>query len=190
MSVDAPAPPRARRVAGNRVVGLVLRLVLAGVLGFAGLVKLVAPGGASDAIIAYRIPGMNGQIADILGWLMPAGEVLLAVLLLVGFFTRWAALATALLMTCFIVGIASVWARGYSIDCGCFGGGGEVSAEGKTWRYSSEILRDLLFAGMAVWLVTWPTTLLSLDSKPDPDLYPEGDLDDESLDDLDATEAF
>lgn len=156
----------ARRLWGNPAVGLLFRLVLAGILGFAGLTKLVEPNGAREAIIAYRIPGMTGQVAGVLGWALPAGEVLLAVLLLIGLFTRWAALATAALMAAFIVGIASVWARGYSIDCGCFGGGGDVSPEGKAWRYSSEILRDLLFAGMAVWLSVWPRTLFALDRTP------------------------
>jgi len=155
-----------RRLWGNPAVGLVFRVVLAGILGFAGVTKLVEPNGAREAIIAYRIPGMTGQVAGLLGWVLPAGEVLLAVLLLIGLFTRWAALATALLMVAFIVGIASVWARGYSIDCGCFGGGGDVDPDGKAWRYSSEILRDLLFAGMAVWLSVWPRTLLSLDRSP------------------------
>lgn len=155
-----------RRFWGNPHVGLAFRIVLAAVLGVAGVTKLVEPGGAREAIIAYRIPGMTGQVAGILGWILPAGEILLAVLLLVGLFTRWAAVATALLMAGFVVGIASVWARGYSIDCGCFGGGGDVSPEGKNWRYTSEILRDLLFCGMAVWLAIWPRTTFALDRGP------------------------
>ena len=157
---------RARRFWGNAHVGLVFRLILAGVLAFAGFTKLIAPDGARDAMLAYRVPGLTGNVAGTLGYLLPAGEILLAVLLLVGLFTRWAAIATAVLMAAFIVGIASVWARGYSIDCGCFGGGGDVSAEGKTWRYLSEILRDFMFCGMAVWLAIWPRTTFSLDRSP------------------------
>jgi hypothetical protein len=152
---------------GNPAIGLVLRLVLAAVWAFAGVSKLIEPSGARDAIIAYRIPGMTNSLASVLGYALPGIEVLLAVLLLVGLFTRFAAIASALLMTGFIIGIASVWARGYSIDCGCFGGGGDVSPEGKTWRYLSEILRDLLFTGMAVWLAIWPRTLFSLDRHPE-----------------------
>ena len=100
---------------------------------------------------------------DFLGWALPGAEVALALLLLLGLFTRWAALATALLMIGFIVGISSVWIRGYSIDCGCFGGGGDISEDGKTWRYASEIGRDVIFTAMAAWLVVWPRTKLSLD---------------------------
>lgn len=158
------------------VIGLVFRLVLAGILGFAGLTKIFEEDGARTAIMAYRV--FPVEWTGVLGWALPAMEILLAVLLLVGLFTRWAALLTGLLMVAFIAGIASVWIRGYSIDCGCFGGGGDITAEGRMWRYSSEILRDLMFAGMATWLVLRPRTLWSLDREPmnneDPDdIYDE-----------------
>jgi uncharacterized membrane protein YphA (DoxX/SURF4 family) len=146
------------------IVGLVCRLVLAGILGYAGLTKMFETDGAKTAVMAYRLfpVGWTG----FLGWALPALEILLAILLLVGLFTRWAALVSGLLMAAFIAGIASVWIRGYSIDCGCFGGGGDITADGRTWRYSSEILRDLLFAGMAAWLVVRPRSLWSLDRVP------------------------
>jgi uncharacterized membrane protein YphA (DoxX/SURF4 family) len=146
-------------------IGTVLRLGLSGILFWSGLAKLLET--QTDrrvAIIAYRV--FPPSSIDLLAWALPGLEVLLAALLLIGLFTRWAALATALLMLGFIVGISSVWIRGYNIDCGCFGGGGDVSEAGKTWRYSAELLRDFLFMGMAVWLVAWPTTKLALDRPP------------------------
>lgn len=157
------------------VVGLVFRLVLAGILAFAGLTKIFEPNGARDAILAYRV--FPVAWADWLGWLLPAGEILLAILLLIGLFTRLAAAATTLLMFGFIAGIASVWIRGYSIDCGCFGGGGDVDPDGITWRYTSEILRDFLFAGMGVWLWIRPRSLWSLDNKQPPgQIHEETDM--------------
>lgn len=161
---------------GKDAVALVCRLVLAGILGYAGLVKVFEADGARTAILAYRIfpPEWAGPV----GWALPAFEILLAILLLLGLFTRWAALFSGLLMVAFIIGIASVWIRGYSIDCGCFGGGGDVTPDGLTARYATEILRDLLFAGMASWLVVRPRSLWSLDRVPvnhsaDGDVYSE-----------------
>jgi len=146
-------------------IGTVLRLVLAGILFWSGLAKLLETDQARrEAILAYRV--FPPSWVDFLGWALPAVEVGLAAMLLIGLFTRFAAIATALLMLGFIVGISSVWIRGYSIDCGCFGGGGNVGEEGKAWRYTSELLRDFLFMGMAVWLVAWPTTKLALDREP------------------------
>ena len=66
-------------------------------------------------------------------------------------------------MVAFVAGIASVWARGYSIDCGCFGGGGDISPEGRATRYTQEIIRDLAFTLMALWLARWPRTKYSLE---------------------------
>jgi uncharacterized membrane protein YphA (DoxX/SURF4 family) len=146
-------------------IGTVLRLVLAGILFWSGLAKLLESNETRrEAILAYRV--FPPSWVDFLGWALPAVEVGLGALLLLGLFTRFAAICTALLMLGFIVGISSVWIRGYSIDCGCFGGGGTVSEDGKAWRYTSELLRDFLFMGMAVWLVAWPTTKLSLDREP------------------------
>lgn len=160
--------------------GTVLRLALSGILFWSGLAKLLeTQNDRRAAIIAYRV--FPPSTVDAMAWALPSVEVLLAALLLVGLFTRWAALVTALLMLGFIVGISSVWIRGYNIDCGCFGGGGDVSEEGKAWRYTAELLRDFLFMGMAVWLVAWPTTRFALDRPPlDLSDY-DDDTDDETL---------
>jgi uncharacterized membrane protein YphA (DoxX/SURF4 family) len=172
-------------------IGTVLRLVLAGILFWSGGAKLFEGSDAMRrAIIAYRL-GLPNGLTDVIAWGLPALELLLGLLLLVGLLTRWAALGTALIMTAFIIGIASVWIRGYSIDCGCFGGGGDTSAEGRDLRYTAEILRDLLFAGMAVWLVAWPVTKLSLDRGPR-STYDDTDTDtdefDTETDEIDAEE--
>lgn len=166
-------------------IGTVLRLVLSGILFWSGLAKLLETDQARrEAILAYRV--FPPSWVDFLGWALPAVEVGLGALLLIGLFTRFAAIGTALLMLGFIVGIASVWIRGYNINCGCFGGGGDVTEAGKAWRYTSEILRDLLFVGMATWLIAWPTTKLALDRPP---LTFDDDLDDYD-DDADADETL
>lgn len=143
------------------IVATVFRFVLAGILLYAGGIKIMEPHGARDAIFAYRIfPPSWGSV---LGYALPLLEIGLGLLLLIGLFVRISALVTAILMLAFVAGIASVWSRGYSIDCGCFGGGGDISPEGRASRYTQEILRDLLFAGMGFWLYARPRTLLALE---------------------------
>ena len=56
--------------------------------------------------------------------------------------------------------MASAAARGLSIDCGCFGGGGPVPP-GQT-AYAAEIVRDLGLLAAAGWLVARPQSRLSL----------------------------
>lgn len=149
------------KIWNHEYFGVLARLVLAGVWGYAGVIKLGEEGGARDAIAAYRL-GLSGDVVGILGKILPIIEVVLALLLLVGLFVRWSSIASVILFAVFIIGIAQVWARGYAIDCGCFGGGGDVDPEGRHVRYTLEILRDMVFIALAVRLARNPSTPFSL----------------------------
>jgi uncharacterized membrane protein YphA (DoxX/SURF4 family) len=149
------------KIWNHEYFGVAARVVLAFVWGYAGIIKLGEDGGARDAIAAYRL-GLSGDVVSILGKLLPIIEVVLALLLLVGLFVRWSAIASIVLFAVFIIGIAQVWARGYAIDCGCFGGGGDVDPEGRHLRYTIEILRDFVFMALAVRLARNPATPFSL----------------------------
>jgi hypothetical protein len=72
------------------------------------------------------------------------------------------AVVSAVLFVAFIIGISSAWARGLEIDCGCFGGGGQL--EGASSKYPGEIARDVGLLLASMWLVVRPRTRWSLDS--------------------------
>ena len=101
------------------------RVVLGVVLLVAGAAKIVDPQASVAAVRAYEL--LPDGVATGVGWGLPFVEVALGVLLLAGIAVRPAALATAALLAVFVVAVASAAARGLSIDCGCFGGGGPVS---------------------------------------------------------------
>ncbi len=146
---------------GNEVVGLIFRLILSGVLIYAGGVKLFEPNGARDAILAYRI--FSPDLAPVLGYVLPIVEIAVGLFLLIGLFVRASAAITGLLMLGFIAGIISVWVRGYSIDCGCLGGGGDIDPAGRNTRYALEVIRDSAFVLMSFCLYRWPRTRFSLE---------------------------
>jgi hypothetical protein len=73
------------------------------------------------------------------------------------------AVVGGLLMLAFITGISWAWAHGYSIDCGCFGGGGTIAAS--QTKYPLEILRDVGFGACATLLVVRLRTPYSLDRR-------------------------
>ena len=61
----------------------------------------------------------------------------------------------------YLVLVARAARRPEPVDCGCFGGGGEIEP-GET-QYPRKILENTLFTLCGVWLVVRPRSLASLD---------------------------
>ena len=140
--------------------GLLARLVTGGVWIAAGAVKLPDPAQSVAAVRAYQL--LPSSIVPIVGQLLPVIEIVVGVCLVVGILTRGAAVVSALLLLAFIVGIASAWARGITIDCGCFSGGGfdPDAASAYPW----EIARDVGLLAASLFVAWLPSTRLALDS--------------------------
>ena len=146
------------------IITLLARLVLGGVLLAAGGLKVLKPTESANAVAAYKILPTN--VAHLVGYALPWLEVALALLLIVGFMVRPAAVLSGLIMIVFAIAIASVWARGLLIDCGCFGGGGEIDpslASEVRRTYFIEIMRDLGLALAGLYLYFFPYGKLSLE---------------------------
>jgi uncharacterized membrane protein YphA (DoxX/SURF4 family) len=134
------------------------RAVLGGVFVVAGLIKLPDPAAAERAVRAYRLLP-EGLVAPA-AFGLPVLEIAVGLALLAGVFVRTAAVVSAVMLAGYIAAVASVWARGLSIDCGCFGGGGQVAA-GQT-NYAGEIARDAALLVVALALARWPRSRLAL----------------------------
>ena len=141
-----------------RIVSLLARLGLAAVWLISGVLKAADPAGTVIAVRAYQLlpESLVRPVANTLPFL----EIALGLLLLIGLGVRIAAIASALLLVVLIGVIISVWARGLSIDCGCFGGGGAADVDG--WDYAGEIARDVGFLAMAAWLTVFPRSPFAL----------------------------
>jgi uncharacterized membrane protein YphA (DoxX/SURF4 family) len=144
-------------------IGTLARLALGGVFLVAGALKVSDPDASVRAVQAYRL--LPTDVAEIVGYVLPAVEIGLGLLLLLGLMTRAAAVVALVLLVAFVIGVSSAWARGLSIDCGCFGGGGEV-APGAT-RYVEELVRDAGLIVAAVFLILRPQTRFALDRSDD-----------------------
>ncbi len=157
--VDTGRPDTRRRVLD--VVGTLVRLGLAAVWLGAGIVKVLDPLQTTVAVGAYAVLPASGVavVAAVLPWV----EIALGLLLVGGLGTRVAATLSAVLLLAFVAGVAQAWARGLSIDCGCFGGGGAV-APGET-AYVTELLRDAGLLVSTAWLIVRPGTLFALDTR-------------------------
>ncbi|CAM3787968.1 MauE/DoxX family redox-associated membrane protein [Smaragdicoccus niigatensis] len=141
-------------------ISLVARLGLAAVWLISGWIKASDPLQTVVAVRAYRLlpESLIYPVANAL----PLLELLLGFFLLIGFAVRQTAIASAVLLAVLMGVISASWARGLSIDCGCFGGGGVADVDG--WTYVRELSRDLAFSVLAAWLCVWPKSRWALGS--------------------------
>ncbi|MDP9816265.1 putative membrane protein YphA (DoxX/SURF4 family) [Spirilliplanes yamanashiensis] len=142
-------------------LGTLVRLGLAAVWLAAGFAKVGDLAESGRAVNAYRV--MPFAAAEVVGAVLPFVEIALGLLLLAGVAVRVTAGVSAALLLVFVAGIASAWARGLRIDCGCFGSGGDLAA-GADPAYLTELARDGGFLLLAGFLLVWPRTRLSVDA--------------------------
>jgi uncharacterized membrane protein YphA (DoxX/SURF4 family) len=140
--------------------GLPARLLVGGVWIAAGFIKLPDPAGSVRAVRAYDL--LPESIVPLVGHSLPTLEVLVGLCLVVGLLTRPASVVSALLFVAFIVGIASAWARGLQIECGCFGGGGSDADAAS--KYPWEIARDVGLLALSILLAWRPRTPFAVDA--------------------------
>jgi uncharacterized membrane protein YphA (DoxX/SURF4 family) len=143
------------------LVGTLARLGLAAVWLVSGTLKAIDMDQTVVAVRAYDV--LPRAAVDVVAAMLPFLEIALGLLLALGIGTRLVAVVSGVLLLTFMAGVTQAWARGLSIDCGCFGGGGAV-APGAT-AYLQEIVRDTGFLALTAWLVVRPRTLLSLDAR-------------------------
>lgn len=120
-----------------------IRLALAVILAWAGLLKVLDPAAFAQNILNFRL--VSTPLAAALALYIPWLELLIAAALLLPRLRTGATLLTALLFTLFAVLWIVTGLRGIDVTCGCFGGSGghAPTAQG--------FLRALLPA-LAAWL--------------------------------------
>lgn len=140
---------------------MVARLVVGGVWIVAGWLKIPDPTENIRAVRAYDL--LPEWAVQLVGHSLPILELVVGVLLILGLATRWMGVLSAIMLIAFIIGISSAWARGLSIECGCFGGGGGP-AEGAEDKYPWELARDFGLLALSAFLIWRPRTPYALDN--------------------------
>jgi uncharacterized membrane protein YphA (DoxX/SURF4 family) len=140
-------------------IGLFARLILGGTMVAAGYLKIDELDKSQMAVRSFEL--LPIWLANFLGIFLPFFELAVGLLLIVGAATRVSAALIGLLMIAFIIGIIQAWARGLSIDCGCFGGGGPVAPG--TANYTTPLLRDFGLLALSIYLFYLPQSKFALD---------------------------
>jgi uncharacterized membrane protein YphA (DoxX/SURF4 family) len=143
-----------------RWVSTGLRIAVGAVFIFSGLTKVADIDGTIRAVRAYQL--LPETIVPSVGSGLPVLELALAVLLITGLLIRPAAVITTVLCSAFFIGVASAWARGLQIQCGCFGNGGLTAHP--VPGYVRELVLNGLMVAACSWLIRRPASRWSLDS--------------------------
>jgi putative oxidoreductase len=157
-----------KRILTGRVLNLVLRLFIGGMFVYAAWDKVLHPYGFAVSIRAYKIIpfALSNFAALAISW----SELIAGLMLLIGVLPRKAAGAIFILLTVFVVAIATTVVRGMAIDCGCFGSEGGAST---SWLL---ILRNIVLLAGTALIILYNDGFLSLypggaDRRPDPERY-------------------
>ncbi len=135
----------------------VLRVALGAVFLAAGLLKVSHPEFLAATIAAFRI--LPEAVIAPLAVALPYFEMILGGYLIVGLFTRVAALVAAAQLAAFAAAIASVVVRGIPTSCGCFGPSDTAPA---SWV---DVARDLALAAVAILIALRAPGILALDGR-------------------------
>ena len=138
------------------ICGLLIRVGAAAVWLVAGGAKVTNLTQFHAQVDQYRL--LPHALEAPFAYALPFVELFVGAYLLVGLLTQVAAIAACLLIVVFVIAQAQAWARGLSLDCGCFGA---LSHERVgLWT----ILRDVALGLPSLVMACYPARLLSVDS--------------------------
>lgn len=120
-----------------QIANLLVRVVLAGLFIYAGVIKLMKPDLFLVDIESYRL--VPYSLAWLTAFYLPPLEIICGLSLLLPRLYQPATLILLGLMLVFLIAIISAWARGLDISCGCFG----VTADATNYVWL--VGRDFLF---------------------------------------------
>ncbi len=113
------------------IIAPLVRIALGGLLIFSGYMKLgiydfgdrlpvLSPLDFAFAIKGFKL-GFSDTLVSILAFVVPWSELTAGLFILIGLWTRGAALLAIIMLASFTAGIISVIARGLDVNCPCFG---------------------------------------------------------------------
>jgi uncharacterized membrane protein YphA (DoxX/SURF4 family) len=166
-SATRPAARSGRRPVGAWLA-LAARLAIGLIFLLAGVSKLAAPGTFSATLLAYNLLPVDllHPVSLILPWI----EVVVGLYLLAGMFTRATAWTAIVMLVVFMLAIGQAVLRGLSLeDCGCFG---SITSAVPALQYvlggsslgPADIVRDAVFAALALLVALGPATPYSVDA--------------------------
>ena len=138
-------------------VGLALRLAAGLIWVVSGAAKL--PDIRTFQVLVDKYGILPGWATGPFAYVLPFAEIGIGLYLAAGLFVRLAAGAGTFLFAVFLAAQVWAWARGLSIDCGCFGTAVQTAVSPLT------MLRDFCLGIPTFLMLAFPARRLSLDGR-------------------------
>lgn len=136
-----------RAINGYRFSGFVAvlnRVALGAVFVYAAVPKLLDWHKFAEAVSRYDM--LPGLLVDFTALVMPALELVVGMMLVMGVYKRSTAWLTILMNLVFMVAMSQALIRGLDTSCGCFANGEDLL----TWW---DVVRDLVLIAMAGFII-------------------------------------
>ncbi len=114
-----PAMQRLHRLLHRPIVVRLASLVIGAILGLAGMAKIGDPASFARQIGNFHMTPAVSE--NLLAVTLPWVELVVALALFLGIRRRAGGILSAILMAVFTVAVAQAAARGFDVECGCFG---------------------------------------------------------------------
>lgn len=124
---------------------LIFRLFLAGIFGLAGFTKFADHSGSRKAAAEFGVPS---SLVGFVALVLPTVEIAIAVLLLFNISSWFGAIAAAVLLSLFVLGMVIQMAKGNRPDCHCFG---QIHSEPVG---VSSVIRNVIFLVPAIVIIS------------------------------------
>jgi putative oxidoreductase len=131
---------------GHQYLALACRLFIGGIFIAACIFKIKDPEVFALSIATYDI--LPTSLVNLMAIILPWLELVVGVMIIIGYKTRPSALLIALMMLMFMTALAIALARGIDMSCGCF-----ASAEAGEQISRLTMLRDLCYLLPAIYVL-------------------------------------
>lgn len=138
-----------KKLLRNHWIELVARLLLGSIFIYASYYKIIAPDEFAKIVYGYDL--FPSETINLIAIIIPFIELISGVALIIGIYTRPAAIIIIGMLAAFIIAISINIIRGHEFDCGCFSSDTSQSAY-SAWE---TIGRDMIFIILGIYILAY-----------------------------------
>lgn len=130
----------------SKIIKLLSQLILGSIFIYAGIGKIINPDSFANSIKSYKL--LPVTIIPIVSVVLPWIEFIFGILLIVGLFIKFSAIALTSLMIIFMTALSIQAIKGNIIDCGCFDKASILSSANLLFLFARDFI--LLSLGLII----------------------------------------